>query len=263
MSGLTFKHIYGPVYSWRMGMSLGIDPLSHSGKYCSFACPYCQLGAAQEYGIERRNFILPADLTAEILSLPADCRIDYLTFSGNGEPTLAANLADLIKAARQASPNKVAVITNSATITQKDVQSDLALADLVLFKLDAADEAVFQQVNRPAPGITLAKIVEGIKAFRKIYKGKLALQMMFVSYNQSSATQMAQIARDIAPDEVHLNTPLRPSALPPLSVGEMSAIKRIFVASGLPVLSVYEEEKKEYKPFDAAATVRRHGRYNE
>ncbi|MBF0594675.1 MAG: radical SAM protein [Candidatus Omnitrophica bacterium] len=243
-------------------MSLGIDPLSTTIKYCNFACPYCQLGGAKEYGLERKVFISPAALAAEIKELPADCHIDYLTFSGNGEPTLAANLGELIKAARSVRPNKVAVITNATLLTEKDVQADLCLADLVLLKLDAGDEASFKKVNAPAPGMTLAGIVDGIKAFSKIYKGKLALQMMFVGHNKGQAAQMAAIARQISPDEVQLNTPLRPSPVRALSEAEMLEVKKPFVAAGLKVLSVYEEEKKEYKPFDAEATVKRHGRYN-
>ena len=242
-------------------MSLGIDPLATDIKYCNFGCPYCQLGIAKEYGTERRVFLSPAELTAEINALPPDCRIDYLTFSGNGEPTLAANLGELIRAAKAARPNKVAVITNATLVTRQDVQADLALADLVLLKIDAADEAAFQKVNLPAPGITLAGIVSGIKQFRKVYKGKLALQMMFVGHNKAQAQGMADIARDIAPDEVQLNTPLRPSPVKALSEAEMVEVKKPFIAAGLKVVSVYEEEKKEYTPFDAEATVKRHGRY--
>lgn len=263
MASPQFKHIYGPVYSWRMGMSLGIDPLSTDAKYCNFACPYCQLKEAKEYGTQRRVFISAQQLAAEIRSLPLDCVIDYLTFSGNGEPTLAANLGELIKAARSARPDKVAVITNAALIAQEDVQADLCLADLVMLKIDAADEASFVKVNAPAPGITLAGIVDGIKAFRKVFKGKLALQMMFVGHNKAQAAAMAGIARAIAPDEVQLNTPLRPGPVRALSAAEMAEVKKSFIDAGLKVISVYEEEKKEYQPFDAPATVKRHGRYNE
>ncbi len=262
MAAPQFKHIYGPVHSWRMGMSLGIDPLSTNSKYCNFGCSYCQLGMAKEYGVERRVFISPAQLTDELNALPADCAIDYLTFSGNGEPTLATNLGDLIKAAKAARPNKVAVITNASTIMQRDVQSDLCLADLVLLKIDAADEASFQAVNRPASGITLKGIVAGIKAFRRMYKGKLALQLMFVGRDQGQAASLARIAREISPDEVQLNTPLRPSPVRALSEAEMAEIKKTFIAEGLKVISVYEEEKKAYEPLDAGATVKRHGRYN-
>ena len=258
-----FKHIYGPVYSWRMGMSLGIDPLSSEVKYCNFGCPYCQLGGAKEHGVERRVFVSPDELAAEIKALPTDCAIDYLTFSGNGEPTLALNLGELIKAAKQARPGRVAVITNAVLVGLKDVQADLCLADLVLLKLDAGDEQSFQKVNLPAPGITLEGVLKGIKLFRRVYTGKVALQMMFVGHNKDQAAVMAGIAAEIMPDEIQLNTPLRPSPVKPLSEGEMLEIKKYFLARGLNVRSVYEEEKKEYRPFDAEATIKRHGRYKQ
>ena len=257
----AFKYIYGPVYSWRMGMSLGIDPLATDVKYCNFECPYCQLGGAREYGVERQVFVSPEALVAEIKALPRDCHIDYLTFSGNGEPTLAANLGALITAAKAARPGKVAVITNAVLAGSKEVQADLVLADLVLLKIDAGNEAGFRKVNLPAPGITLAGVIEGIKDFRKNYKGKTALQMMFVGHNKDQASAMAQIAREIMPDEVQLNTPLRPSPVKALTESEMAEVKKPFLSLGLRVISVYEEEKKEYSPFDAGATVKRHGRY--
>ncbi len=267
MAGLMiapkFKHIYGPVHSWRIGMSLGIDPLSTETKYCNYNCPYCQLGLASAHGLERKVFISPNDLASEIKALPADVVIDYLTFSGNGEPTLALNLGDLIKAAKAACPKRVAVISNAALIDRPDVQADLCLADLVLVKIDAADETLFQKVNQPAQGLTLAGIVAGIKSFRKLYKGKLAVQSMFVGSNKGQAENIARLVREIGPDEVQLNTPLRPSMVKPLSEAEMAEIKKPFVTAGLNVLSVYEEEKREYRPFDDCSTEKRHGRYRE
>ncbi len=263
MTPATFKHLYGPVYSWRIGMSLGIDPLAVNTKYCNFACSYCQLGVASEYGVERRIFVSPSELMAEIKDLPEECQFDYFTFSGNGEPTLAANLGDLIKAVRMTRPARVAVITNAALIMRKNVQADLSLADLVLMKLDAADENFFQCVNAPEQGVVFSQVIAGIKEFRRIYKGKLALQLMFVETNKAQADRLACIAQEIGADEVQLNTPLRPSSVKPLSEIEMAEIKKVFMANfgtGVAcVRSVYEEEKREYKPFNAEATKKRHG----
>lgn len=262
MAPNKFKFIYGPVYSWRMGMSLGIDPLSTSQKYCHFSCPYCQLGVVPAYGVDRKVFVSAVELAAEIRSLPETLEIDYLTFSGNGEPTLAANLGELIKAARDARPEKVAIITNAVLAGNPEARQDMALADLVLLKLDAADEAVFRALNCPAPGITLAGILAGIGSFKKMYKGKLALQIMLTGRNKAQAAALASLAAAIAPDEVQLNTPLRPSPVKPLTVIEMTEAKQHFVEAGLNVISVYEEEKKFYQPMDESATKKRHGKYD-
>ncbi|MBF0569652.1 MAG: radical SAM protein [Candidatus Omnitrophica bacterium] len=259
MTAPKFKHIYGPVHSWRMGMSLGIDPLSTKNKACNFNCSYCQLGVTSQFSWERRVFVPTGWVVEEVKSLPADCRIDYLTFSGSGEPTLASNLGEMMLALRDVRPEKIAVITNSTTITRRDVQADLKLADLVLFKIDAADQATFERLNHPFPRLQIADIIKGIKDFRKTFKGKLALQIMFTAENQAQVPLIAQVAKDIAPDEVQLNTPLRPSPVKPLSEAEMAVLKTHF--AGLKVLSVYEEEKKPYVPFDDAATEERHGRF--
>lgn len=264
MTSPQFKHIYGPVYSWRIGRSLGIDPLLTQQKFCDYDCSYCQLGAGAGLSFERKVFVPAEEIAAEIQDLPEDCRVDYFTFSGNGEPTLAANLGDMIRAVKACRPPgaaKVAVITNASTIMRPDVQADLRLADLVLCKIDAPDQKVFEQMNRPAPGLRLEDIISGIKSFRKDFRGRLAVQVMFTEANQAYAAELAQIARDIGPDEVQLNTPLRPSPVRPLRPEEMAALKRPFTAAGLRVRSVYEEEKKAYEPFDDQATEKRHGRF--
>ena len=242
-------------------MSLGIDPISTVKKICNFNCSYCQLGCtgAADVVAVRRVFVPTADIIEDIKALDTSLPIDYLTFSGNGEPTLAANLGDMIREVQRLRSEKIAVITNGTLLGHKDVQSDLRTADLVLVKLEAADEGVFQALNRPAPGISLAATLAGIKAFKAMFEGRFALQIMFVEANKAQALQLAALARELDPDEVQLNTPLRPNDQKPLSPADMSVIKGHF--SGLKVRMVYEEEKKEYHPFDDQQTVRRHGRY--
>ncbi|NLE64881.1 MAG: radical SAM protein, partial [Elusimicrobia bacterium] len=256
MAAPQFKYIYGPVYSWRLGLSLGIDPLTTQQKYCNFSCPYCQLGNASDFSWERRVFVPAAWIVDEVKALPADRAFDHMTFSGNGEPTLAANLGEMIQALRLVRREKIAVITNSATITRPDVQRDLLLADVVLFKLDAPNQKIFEALNHPAPGIRIEAIIAAIKEFKKVFTGKTALQMMFTEANRAYAPDLARVAREIGADEVELNTPLRPCAMRPLSSEEVREVKAHF--EGLRVLSVYEEEKKPYQPFDDVATEKRH-----
>ena len=274
MAQPSFQHIYGPVYSWRLGMSLGIDPISTKMKVCSFNCTYCQLGRAAcvELPLERRVFVPVDEIIAELDAFDAQdrgeappasspqaarSRIDYLTFSGNGEPTLAANLGEMLLAVRFERPEKTAVITNGTLLGHKAVRADLASADLVLVKLDAADEAAYQAVNAPAAGLTFKSFMDDLKLFRQDFKGRLALQSMFVAANRDQAAGIARWAREIGADEIQLNTPLRPSEEKPLTPADMAAIKAHF--TGLPVRSVYEEEKKVYHPLDRQATERRHG----
>jgi wyosine [tRNA(Phe)-imidazoG37] synthetase (radical SAM superfamily) len=244
-----------------MGMSLGLDPISIIQKVCNFSCTYCQLGClgAADAVVERRIFVPTAELLQELKTLDTDTDIDHITFSGNGEPTLAANLGEMIQAVKAVRSEKVAIITNGTLLGRKDVQDDLGAVDLILVKLEAADEATFQAVNRPAPGVTLASVVDGIKAFKRTFKGRFVLQVMFVESNRAQAGAIARLAAEIGADEVQINTPLRKSLVRPLSPADMAELKTFF--AGQNVRSVYEEEKKEYHPFDDQATARRHGEF--
>ena len=253
-----FQYIYGPVPSWRIGSSLGIDLLSQAEKICSFDCIYCQLGKTKKALSSREVYVDEGEMIKELAMLPPDVRIDFLTFSGRGEPTLAANLGDAIKAAKKARTEPIAVITNSSIIDREDVRRDLALADYVIAKLDAPTQAVFDVINRPCGSVGFDGVLEGIKRLRGEYKGKLALQLMFTKENQNCAAELAHTVREIGPDEVQLNTPLRQSPAQPLSEGELSAIQGLF--GGLPVLSVYKSHKVPVKPLSDPDTLRRRGK---
>jgi len=258
MEQSQFKYLYGPVYSWRLGMSLGIDPLSTKSKVCNFDCVYCQLGRTVKFENTRKEFVSVEEIMKEVRSFPSE-QIDYYTFSGRGEPTLAKNLGDMIKEIKQETQGKAAVITDSGLMDREDVRADLMLADVVLAKLDACDQESLQAVDIPAPGIQFQNIIEGIKLFKQRFKGKLALQMMFIEENKHQASSIAQVARDIGADEIQLNTPLRPSAISPLSEEEMLRIKRHF--QGLPASTVYENERKKVPPLNDRDTIRRHGNF--
>ncbi len=253
-----FRYIYGPVPSWRIGSSLGIDLLSQSQKICSFDCIYCQLGKTGNPVLSRDTYVDEEEIIKELAALPPDVPIDFMTFSGRGEPTLAQNLGDAITAVRGVRTEPVAVITNSSIIDRKDVRHDLALADYVIAKLDAPTQEIFQAINRPGAAIMFQTVLDGLKEFRGEYKGKLALQLMFSKENAGWAGELARIVRDIGPDEVQLNTPLRQCPVQPLSEGELSLVQRFF--NSLPVMSVYKSHKVSVKPFSDPDTLRRRGK---
>lgn len=113
-------------------------------------------------------------------------------------------------------------------------------------------------MNRPvSEEIKLEAIVEGLTEFRRGYKGKLCLQMMFVDDNKDSGAEMARIAEEIQPDEVQLNTPLRPCPIKPLSQEEMERIEKHF--KGFKVSSVYEKMKPEVRVIDKVEVIKRRG----
>ncbi len=253
-----YKYIYGPVNSWRLGRSLGIDPLLPKGKVCGFDCIYCQVGRKKPVGFTRRNFV-PTDKIADELKSFPDVKIDYITFSGAGEPTLAKNLGALIKEAGHIRKEKIAVLTNATLLGRKDIQKELKTADLVEVKLDASSKALLKRVNRPFRSLTFSGLIKGIKAFRRTYKGRLALQIMFVKDNIGAAESIARIARAIRPEVVHINTPLRPSGAKAVSKKELDAVKPYF--KGLRCISVYDaKKKKKVKPVSRKETLRRRGK---
>ena len=252
-----YKYIYGPVSSWRLGSSLGIDPISCEKKICTFDCVYCQIVRTRDFRDKREEFVSVEKVVEEIRSLPP-LEIDYVTFSGRGEPTLAKNLGTLIKEIKKISKKRIAVITNSSLIDRDDVREDLKLADFVMAKLDVCSEELFGRINRPMQGITFDKALKGIKEFKSSYKGKLALQIMFVEENKIYAKDLFRIAKEIDPDEVQINTPLRPCAVQPLPREEMCAIKNYF--EGMNVSTVYEARKKDIDFIDKEDTLRRRGK---
>ncbi|MBN1522784.1 MAG: radical SAM protein [Candidatus Aureabacteria bacterium] len=257
MKKKNYKYIYGPVPSWRLGSSLGIDPLSQSEKVCTFDCTYCQIGKTKSLTDERRIFVPVSDLLDELKSLPP-LELDYITFSGTGEPTLALNLGEMIKEVKKIRPEKVAVLTNSTMMSMEDVQKDLFYADFVAAKLDAATQSIFEDINKPMKHIRLEDIIQSIKTFRSCYIGKLALQVMFVEQNKTHAAEIARIVREINADEIQINTPLRPSRVKPLSQKELEKVKSYF--KDINVISVYETEKKKVEPVSREETLKRRGK---
>lgn len=264
MESSKYKYIYGPVSSWRIGRSLGIDPISSFQKTCTYDCIYCQSGRTEIFSCEREVFVPTEEVIRELRSMP-DVAVDYITFAGNGEPTLAKNLGEIIRAVRGVRGEKIAVITNASLIDRKDVQQDLLLADRVEAKLDAASPDSFQGINHPMPEVVFENIRRGLSDFRKIYKGQLAIQCMFTAANKADAPGIAAIALEIGPDEVEINTPLRVSPakpLPPEDIAGIAAIFRKACGDQIKVRSVYEAKLEESQPFSRLATERRRGKEN-
>ncbi|MBN2097732.1 MAG: radical SAM protein [Candidatus Omnitrophica bacterium] len=251
----TFKYIYGPVASWRLGSSLGIDLLSGKLKRCCLDCRYCQLGPKKPSPTQRKVYVPTAKLIQEIKALPR-VRIDYITFSGSGEPTLASNLGECIKQIKKLRPEPIAVLTNSCLLYRKDVRRELSSADLVVAKLDVPSGAWLKLFNRPAGSVRFPQIFSGIRKLRREYPGRLAIQIMFTAQNLSQGPAIAKLVKDIRPDQVQICTPTRSATLKPLTRKDVFKIKKYF--RGLGVLTLYDVRPKPVKPLSKKATqVRR------
>ena len=257
MKKKEFKYIYGPVPSWRLGASLGIDLFAQGKKVCNFDCIYCQVGRTKQYTPLPRLKVKISEVIEELKQLPK-LKVDYITFSGRGDPSLIKNLGRIINAVKKLKIAKVAVLTNGALINRPQVRKNLSAADVVVVKLDAYSQASLKKINRPAKGIKFEKILEGIKQFRKSFKGKLALQIMFVPENEKHAGSLAQLAWWINPDQVQVNTPRRVSRVKPLTKQDIARIKECFF--GMDFISVYNTKSKKVFPISTKETLIRRGK---
>lgn len=208
----TFTSVYGPVNSWRYGRSLGIDPIGLKST-CSFNCAYCQLGEIQVRTHQRRVFVPTESIIQDLQDFrPWD--VNVVTLSGNGEPTLALNLAEIIFQVKQITHKPVLVLTNGTGLGNPDVQTGLSLADFVSVKLDAVSPDQLQRVNHPVVGIDWPELWRGIQEFRQGYPGKMGLQTMLLTpWTESCQDTYIELVRSLNPDEIQLNTPSRPKPL--------------------------------------------------
>lgn len=200
--------VYGPVLSWREGMSLGIDPIRDAST-CSFNCIYCQLGAIQNRTAQRRIFV-PTETILADFQKSAWRESQILCFSGSGEPTLALNLGEIAQAIAEIAPQPRLVLTNGTTLGNIEVIEDLIQMERIYVKIDSLTEETFQRINRPLNGISLHTIIRDIRAFRAKYDGCLAIQVMLLPNNIGEIHRLVEIVNDLSPDEIQLNTPTRP-----------------------------------------------------
>jgi len=205
---------YGPVPSRRLGFSLGIDiiPL----KTCSLNCIYCQLGPAVQKIIQRKEYFSSSEILSQIKKkLSSGQRIDYITFSGSGEPTLNKTLGKLIREIKKTTSIPVAVLTNSTLLSRKSVRNALMGADLVVPSLDAATQEIFVKINRPHPSLNIEEIIQGLQKLSQEFKGPIWLEIMLVKGVNDSPSHIRKLKEAIAkikPEKVQLNTVIRPPA---------------------------------------------------
>jgi len=243
------KTVYGPVPSWRLGRSLGIDVIARE-KTCSFDCIYCQIGRTKNKTCKLQEFISLKRLEEDLSGVIDKVEADYITFSGMGEPTLASNLGEAIDLIRGLSDISIAILTNSSVFYRKEVRKNLSKLDFIVAKLDAPNEKLLEEINRPVKEIKFDRILNGIKILRKEFNGKFAFQMMFIDKNKNHAFELANLAREIEPDEVQIDTPTRPCPIKPLSPEELKKVKSEF--KGLNAISVYESKRPKVKVLDKA-----------
>jgi wyosine [tRNA(Phe)-imidazoG37] synthetase (radical SAM superfamily) len=234
------NYVFGPVCSKRLGQSLGVDLLP--SKSCTWNCVYCQLGRTKEYVTERREFYPKEEILAEILDTVASGKpIDWITFVGSGETTLYKGLDWLIAEVKKKTTIPVAVITNGSLFCDAEVRRELLEADAVLPSLNAGSEELFERIDRPAPGFSFEKHIEGLRGFRQEYGGKLWVEVMLIkglNDSEEALKEMAAVLVEIRPDMIHLVLPTRPAPESVVGIPDEEMIQRaVFILSvAAPVL---------------------------
>jgi len=240
---MKYNHIFGPVPSRRLGLSLGVDLVCH--KTCTLDCIYCECGPTTNQTLTRKEYVpfdgVKTELAHYFENHPDP---DYVTFSGSGEPTLSPDIGRIIDFIKEKkSKIRVAVLTNATLLSDPVVRKDLNRADLVMPSLDAVTPETFEKINRPAEQIDIHKIIDGLKTFAGSFQGELWLEVFIlpgINDTEEELETLGEIIRDINPARVQLNTLDRPGAvagLKPASKQDLDRVAGIINAANVEIIA--------------------------
>lgn len=215
--------IYGPIKSRRLGSSLGINLLPTDFKLCSLNCIYCHYGWTKEHTSKTEDFIalMPSiqqvENSLENWLKNNSCEIDYITFSGNGEPTLHPDFSKIVDSVKKIRDKyvlqaKVAILSNSSTLNIPEVKEGLNKLDIRIMKLDCGTEKCFKEINRPCRGVKFGDIVENLKTLNDFILQTIFLDGEINNISDSEIKEWIKRIAHIKPKEVQIYTCDRPQA---------------------------------------------------
>jgi len=225
------RYLFGPVFSRRLGVSLGVNLFE--ANICSYDCVYCECGRTQDLTIKRDDYVSLEDVLREVDEyLSIHClEVDYVTFSGSGEPTLYKDIDKVLKRIRNY-PVATALLTNSSLFFDDKVRSDILDFDVIMPTLSTVSETEFQKIHQPHENLKLNEIVENLRVFSQQYKGRLIPEIMLlkgVNDSKGSLERLAEFINTLEYDWCYLNTIVRPPAYPKYSGIDHKDISRIKV----------------------------------
>lgn len=236
--------IFGPVNSRRLGRSLGIDLFPR--KICNLNCVYCEVGPTIAPVCKRGVYSSVAAIMAEVDDWCGRpellAKVDVVTVTAKGEPTLHSELGTILRHLKEKCRKPLAVLTNGTTLMDEAVRQDLMTADIVVPSLDAVRPASFDRVDRPAPGVDVTAVIDGLTLFSRTFTGKIWLEILLVQGMNDTADDIEALITALRPmrlDRIQLNTVVRPpveATARPLSPQQLAAVAARFGAElGLPV----------------------------
>ena len=237
-----YKHVFGPVPSRRLGISLGVDLVL--SKSCNLNCIFCECGATKKIQLERQRFKDMNEILNEIQSVLKDIKPDYITFSGSGEPTLSLDLGNISKAIKEdlKYKGKICLITNSLLLANQEVIKELEYIDLIVPTLNTLKQDIFEKIVRPDYKTSVEEIKKGfINLNNSNYKGKIWIEIFILENINDSEENFIEIAdflnsENIRYDKIQLNTIDRVGAerdLKAISFDKILKAKRILEENGL------------------------------
>ena len=237
-----YKHVFGPVPSRRLGVSLGVDLVV--SKSCNLNCIFCECGATKKIQLERQRFKDMNEILNEIQSVLKDIKPDYITFSGSGEPTLSLDLGNISKAIKEdlKYKGKICLITNSLLLANEQVIKELEYIDLIVPTLNTLKQDIFEKIVRPDYRTSVDEIKKGfINLNSSNYKGKIWIEIFILENINDSEENFIEIANflnseNIRYDKIQLNTIDRVGAerdLKAISFDKILKAKRILEENGL------------------------------
>ena len=237
-----YKHVFGPVPSRRLGISLGVDLVL--SKSCNLNCIFCECGATKKIQLERQRFKDMNEILNEIQSVLKDIKPDYITFSGSGEPTLSLDLGNISKAIKEdlKYKGKICLITNSLLLANEQVIKELEYIDLIVPTLNTLKQDIFEKIVRPDYKTSVEEIKKGfINLNNSNYKGKIWIEIFILENINDNEENFIEIANflnseNIRYDKIQLNTIDRVGAerdLKAISFDKILKAKRILEENGL------------------------------
>ena len=237
-----YKHVFGPVPSRRLGISLGVDLVV--SKSCNLNCIFCECGATKKIQLKRQRFKDMNEILNEIQSVLEDIKPDYVTFSGSGEPTLSLDLGNISKAIKEdlKFKGKICLITNSLLLADKQVIKELEYIDLIIPTLNTLKQDIFEKIVRPDYRTSVDEIRKGfINLNNSNYRGKIWIEIFILENINDSEENFIEIANflnseNIRYDKIQLNTIDRVGAerdLKAISFDKILKAKKILEENGL------------------------------
>lgn len=246
-----YKHVFGPVPSRRLGISLGVDLVKP--KSCNMNCVFCECGATPKLADKREHFKDIKEVENEIKSVLKDVKPDYVTFSGSGEPTLSKDLGEIINWIKDNTDANVCLITNSLLLNDDEVIKEVQRADLIIPTLNSVDDEIFHKINRPSKDVHISMVMSGLKKLSAVYKGKVYLETFIIEGLNDGAEhikKMADFLKTIKFTKIQLNSLARKGAenwVKPASIETLNNVKKIFAENGIDNVEIVKElsERKE------------------